>query len=95
MQTMVKVRLLVSGRVQGVFFRQSTRDMACSLGLLGWVRNLASGQVEIEAFGGAEAIEQLCLWCQKGPPAASVASVSVESRQAVEQCPFADFQIEH
>ena len=67
-----RVHLVVSGRVQGVFFRQSTADTARRLGLRGWVRNLPDGRVEAEAEGDRAALEALVEWCRRGPPAARV-----------------------
>lgn len=70
--TAARVHLVVSGRVQGVFFRQSTADTARRLGLRGWVRNLPDGRVEAEAEGERAALEALVEWCRRGPPAARV-----------------------
>lgn len=72
---MAAARFLVSGRVQGVFYRASTRDEARRLGLSGYARNLADGRVEVLAQGEAGAIEALAQWLQHGPPLASVAEV--------------------
>jgi acylphosphatase len=74
----VRARILVSGGVQGVFFRQSTVDEARRLGLAGFVRNLADGRVEAEAEGERAAVEALIRWCHRGPPAARVDAVEVE-----------------
>ena len=74
-------RLLISGRVQGVFFRAWTETNARALGLTGWVRNLASGEVEIQAQGSAEAIEALVSRCWAGPPRAEVANIIVEDSE--------------
>lgn len=71
------VRVLVSGRVQGVNFRQSTRQTARRLGLSGWVRNLADGRVEVWAQGAEDQVEKLLDWLWLGPPAADV--IGVES----------------
>ncbi len=65
-------RFTVSGRVQGVFFRQSTAERATVLGLDGWVRNLPDGRVEGLACGAPEALQQLQQWLRRGPPAARV-----------------------
>ncbi len=62
----------VFGRVQGVAFRHYTRQKALSLGLTGFVKNLADGSVYIEASGGREAIALFTDWCRQGPPAARV-----------------------
>lgn len=67
----------VSGRVQGVFFRQSTTERARELGLTGWVRNLPDGRVEAIAEGQAEALDHLIAFCRVGPPAARVAQLDL------------------
>jgi acylphosphatase len=71
-------RILVSGRVQRVFYRNWTVGEARALGLAGWVRNFRSGEVEIHAEGPEEAIAALAERCRKGPPAARVLDVRVE-----------------
>ena len=76
---MVCQRFLVSGRVQGVFFRASTRKQAQQLGLTGHVRNLPDGCVEVVACGGQAAIEALQSWLWQGPPHAQVNDVSCDS----------------
>lgn len=65
---MARARVIVTGRVQGVFFRESTRRKALELGLSGWVRNLADGSVEWVAEGEAARVEALLHWCQAGGP---------------------------
>jgi len=72
------VHILVKGRVQGVFYRHSTREKATLLGLSGLVRNLPDGEVEIEASGPRQALDALVLWAKHGPPHAAVESVDVE-----------------
>ncbi|HHH39015.1 MAG TPA: acylphosphatase [Sedimenticola sp.] len=72
------VRCVVSGRVQGVFFRASTREQALKLGIQGHALNLADGRVEVLACGPPEAIDQLRQWLSKGPPAARVTAVTCE-----------------
>lgn len=68
-------RFNVTGRVQGVFFRQSTVDAARALGLDGWVRNCPDGRVEGLACGPPEALARLRAFLQQGPPAAVVEAV--------------------
>ncbi len=68
-------RWLVSGRVQGVFFRAATRSQAEALGLTGSARNLVDGRVEVIACGGEAALDTLATWLHQGPPAAEVARV--------------------
>ncbi|MEO6228405.1 MAG: acylphosphatase [Thermomonas sp.] len=69
---MAAARFLVSGKVQGVCFRASTREQAWQLGLNGHARNLADGRVEVLVVGDSDAIEQLASWLQQGPPLARV-----------------------
>ena len=69
---MTAARFLVSGKVQGVWFRASARDQAVALGLRGFARNLPDGRVEVLAVGDAEALEQLAQWLRLGPPLARV-----------------------
>ncbi len=65
----------VTGDVQGVFYRQSTREMAMAIGINGQVRNLPDGSVHILATGTKEQLDQLVNWCRVGPPKASVAGI--------------------
>jgi acylphosphatase len=81
---MVAKRFLVSGRVQGVFFRASTKREAARLGLNGSAVNLPNGHVEVLASGSASAIEQLGAWLQKGPPAARVVAVQEQVLEEAE-----------
>ena len=67
----------VSGRVQGVFFRDSTRQVAESLGVRGYAINLADGNVEVLACGAPDALDQLCKWLHEGPRMARVDGVAV------------------
>jgi acylphosphatase len=73
------IHCVVSGRVQGVFFRASTRDVALRLGLTGWVRNLPDGRVEVIASGPPNEVEQLRRWLERGPPRAMVSDVATTS----------------
>ncbi len=71
-------RYLVSGRVQGVFFRASTARQANRLGVTGWARNLPDGRVEVLASGEREALERFSAWLRRGPPAARVDELIAE-----------------
>ena len=71
-------RYLVSGRVQGVFFRASAREEAVRLGLDGHAANLTDGRVEVVASGDAAALEELERWLRHGPPAARVEGLERE-----------------
>ncbi|MGQ0504936.1 MAG: acylphosphatase [Myxococcaceae bacterium] len=70
-----RVMLLIEGKVQGVFFRESARREATRLGLTGWVRNLLDGTVETVAEGPADKVETFVVWCHQGPPTAHVERV--------------------
>lgn len=71
----IRIRLIIEGRVQGVWFRESTRRKAASLGVKGWVRNRRDGTVEVLAEGPENAVRELISWCHHGPSAASVTRV--------------------
>jgi acylphosphatase len=72
---MAAARFLVSGKVQGVFFRASTRERALRLGLRGHARNLPDGRVEVVAVGTEAAMDALADWLRQGPPDARVDGV--------------------
>jgi acylphosphatase len=72
---MAAARYVVSGKVQGVWFRAGTREQAVALGLRGYARNLADGRVEVLAVGDAAAIAQLERWLHRGTPMARVDAV--------------------
>ena len=72
----VRSRVLVQGRVQGVWFRESTRQMAEELGLAGWVRNLPDGEVEAVFEGDELLVAQAVAWARRGPQAAVVTSLA-------------------
>lgn len=75
---LARLRLLVHGRVQGVFFRQAAAEEARSLGLRGWVRNLPNGDVEIVAEGPRRELKILAAWANQGPRLARVTGVEEE-----------------
>ncbi|NCT69495.1 MAG: acylphosphatase [Xanthomonadaceae bacterium] len=79
---MAAARFLVSGKVQGVFFRASTRERALDLGLSGRATNLPDGRVDVIAEGAAAALDALEAWLHQGPPAARVESVVREAWSA-------------
>lgn len=90
---MKRVRLLISGLVQGVFFRHGTKEKAQSLNLTGWVRNTEEGGVEVVAEGAKENLEELIKWCREGPPGAQVKKVEVEWQEATGE--FGSFEIRY
>jgi acylphosphatase len=69
------VHVIVTGKVQGVFYRKHTEAIGLNLGLSGWVRNLENGSVEIVAQGPKSALLQLVQWAHQGSPKSKVASV--------------------
>ena len=72
------IRYLVSGKVQGVFYRGSTARQARRLGLVGWARNLPDGRVEVVASGDPARLAELAEWLWEGPPSAVVREVAAE-----------------
>jgi acylphosphatase len=88
-----RAHLLISGRVQGVFYRTNTKDQAERLGLFGWVRNLPDGRVEAVFEGEKSAIEEMIGWCHKGPPGAKVTDVRVKWEEYRGE--FDDFRIRY
>jgi acylphosphatase len=86
---MIARRILVRGRVQGVFYRNWTVQAARGLGLTGWVRNRRNGEAEILAIGPGRQVEALIEACRNGPPHASVAEVDATE---AEPEPLAGFE---
>ena len=76
----IRVRLIIEGRVQGVWFRDSTRSEALTLGVSGWVRNRRDGSVEAIAEGPEDQVKKLVSWCHQGPTRANVSRVD-ETRE--------------
>ena len=74
---MVRYRVVVSGRVQGVWYRESCRRQAVVLGVTGWVRNNGDGSVEAALEGSAEAVDRMVAWMRIGPPSARVTKLDV------------------
>ncbi|MEE2730446.1 MAG: acylphosphatase [Pseudomonadota bacterium] len=74
MSEQIRIHAVVSGRVQGVYYRASTRERALEIGVTGWVRNRADGSVELEAQGSPEQVENLLAWARQGPEQARVQS---------------------
>lgn len=75
MSDRIRARVLVSGRVQGVYYRANTRDAARARNVDGWVRNLDDGRVEAVFEGPETAVEEMIEWCHTGSPAATVNGV--------------------
>lgn len=81
---MIGKRCLVSGRVQGVFYRASTARRARELNLRGYAKNLDDGRVEVMVYGDADDVQELCDWLWEGPPAARVSDVLITEAENVE-----------
>lgn len=79
--TRARTRVFVEGRVQGVWFRETTRQIAEELGLDGWVRNLADGRVEAVFEGEADKVAQAVEWTRRGPQGAVVSDVVVTAEK--------------
>lgn len=75
---MMRWRITICGKFQGVFYRKSTQKKALELGVSGWVRNLDNCCVEAEIEGTPEQIDAMVDWCNEGPPAAEVTSIDEE-----------------
>ena len=78
MENKVRAHAIISGRVQGVFFRMETKRAADGFGVFGWVRNLRDGTVEAIFEGDQDRVDAVLAWCQEGPPHAQVSDVKVE-----------------
>lgn len=87
---MKTIRLTIKGKVQGVFFRATAKDIADDLGVKGWVRNLPDRNVEITGTATEEMLQKFIDWCNQGPPKARVDEVIVEE---LDFQPFNDFRI--
>ncbi|MGH8371672.1 MAG: acylphosphatase [Gammaproteobacteria bacterium] len=81
---MICKRCLVSGKVQGVFYRASTARRARELGISGYAINLPNGQVEVLVCGAPEAVQTLCEWLREGPSTAQVTGVEVSDAKDIE-----------
>lgn len=88
---MKRVRVFVEGRVQGVFFRESTRRRAMELGVRGYVRNLSDGRVEALFEGVERAVDEAVAFIRQGPPYARVDAIAVEDEPMHGE--FDDFRI--
>jgi acylphosphatase len=84
----VRRHVWVSGRVQGVWFRESCREQAQALGVAGWVRNLSDGRVEAVFEGPPAAVERAVAWCREGPRRSRVEQVEVAAESPVGETGF-------
>jgi len=90
---MKRIRVIISGIVQGVFFRAATRRTAADLNLTGWVRNMDDGRVEAVLEGEDADVEKMIAWCKVGPPSARVEKVTTAEEHYTGF--FQDFSIKH
>lgn len=88
---MITRHLKISGRVQGVYFRESMRLRTRELKVTGWVRNRADGTVEATVQGEADAVEQMIEWARRGPESARVSNVEIEALE--ESAHYESFEI--
>ena len=87
----VRYRVVISGRVQGVFFRDSTRREAQRLGVTGWVRNRDDGHVEAVFEGPRSAVESILAWCRSGPEVARVEGMQKHREEPTGE--FSEFRV--
>ncbi len=88
---MKRYHLFISGKVQGVWYRQSMLHEAIKLGIKGWVKNLSDGRVEAVIEGEEDALKKLINWCQIGPPEAIVNNVEIIEEVTTSE--FSSFKI--
>jgi acylphosphatase len=91
MSDIIRRRVVVSGLVQGVFFRAYTRDAARGLGVTGWVRNLPDGSVEAIVEGSPDRVQAMVAWLRRGSPMSRVENVKVHEEQPTGE--FTDFGV--
>ena len=89
----VNVHVLISGRVQGVWYRASTKQKAEQLGIFGWVRNTKEGHVEAVFEGDEDNVNKLIDWCYLGPPLAKVENVKIQKQNETKS--YDKFEIKH
>ena len=88
-----RIHIFVTGRVQGVFFRQSTKVMAIKNNVKGWVRNLDDGRVEIVAQGETQDIDNLAQWCKTGPANSRVDEFELSEENVTDE--FENFEVRY
>ncbi len=87
------VRVIISGKVQGVWYRASTKQMAEKIGITGWVRNTSEGNVEAMFEGEEDLVNEMIEWCNQGPPLARVDNLTIENIENKEK--FDGFNIKY
>ena len=91
MEEKVMVHIFISGRAQGVFFRDGMRKQAQKLGIFGWVRNLEDGRVEAVLEGEKEKVEKILEWAKKGPMFARVDNIDIQWQEYKNE--FQNFEV--
>ena len=86
-------RVIISGRVQGVFFRANTKQKAEQLGITGWVRNTSDGKVEAIFEGDENSVKEMISWCRHGPSLARVDNINIKENKATSE--YTDFKIKY
>jgi acylphosphatase len=89
----VRAHVFVTGKVQGVYYRQNTMETAKAHGVSGWVRNLPDGRVEAVLEGDDSKVKSVVDWCKKGPPRAEVGNVEVKFETPTGE--FSGFEIRY
>ena len=87
-----RVHLIISGKVQGVWYRSYTKDKAQKIGLTGWVRNLENGDVEAIFEGDEKGVEQMIIFCYSGSPLSKVDDIQTMYEEYIDE--FQEFLIE-
>jgi len=88
-----RARITVKGRVQGIFFRSSTKRIAAKLGLKGYVKNLPDGNVEVVAEGNEEKIKKLIEFCKTGPSLSKVEDADIKFEKPTKE--FGGFEVRY
>ena len=94
MEEKIRAHAIISGRVQGVFFRMETKRAASRFGVFGWVRNLRDGSVEAVFEGKKSQVDAILDWCRQGPANARVSDVDVEIETYSGDGEFSGFKID-
>ena len=87
----IRVHLIISGKVQGVYFRKHTQDISLENNVYGWVKNLLNGDVECVLEGLKSNVDKVIIWCHQGPPGSHVDNVKIKYEEYIGN--FDDFKI--
>ncbi len=88
-----RIHFFVEGKVQGVGFRYQTQRKALQVGLVGWVRNVEDGRVEVLVEGSSQATADFLEWCKKGPPSAAVTGLDIKKSEEILEASEKSFEI--